>query len=115
MPIVPIPLVLMGLGAVTALVSLPLLFKWVPPNRFYGVRIPAAFRSERNWYAINAYGARRLLVHAAILVVLGLACDSLSNPPFWVPIAFLVGGLVLVFPIMGSVVRYARTLPDSDR
>ncbi|MDP3481008.1 MAG: SdpI family protein [Desulfoprunum sp.] len=32
-------------------------------NRFYGIRVPDAFASELNWYAINSFGAKRLHNH----------------------------------------------------
>jgi hypothetical protein len=36
-------------GIVYVLVSLPLLFARVGPNRFYGIRIPKAYESTEMW------------------------------------------------------------------
>ena len=35
-----------ALGPVLALLSLPLMFRWIPPNRFFGLRIPSVSSSE---------------------------------------------------------------------
>ncbi|MBA3882566.1 MAG: hypothetical protein H0X73_07580 [Chthoniobacterales bacterium] len=36
-----------ALGFVIFLVSLPLVYRRIPMNVFYGIRIPAAFKSEQ--------------------------------------------------------------------
>lgn len=102
--------VLMALGAGTALASLPLLFRRVRPNRFYGIRVVAAFASERHWYEINAYGARRFLCFAAIVSILGLALGAYPRAPFWLPIVCLLSTLPLLFWTVRSIKRFAATL-----
>jgi len=52
-------------------VSLPLILEQVPPNKWYGVRIPKAFASSENWYRINAYGGRALALWSTLLLALG--------------------------------------------
>lgn len=47
-------------GVLTLLISLPLKFRKIPMNGVYGIRIPAAFKSNERWYEINAYGGRVL-------------------------------------------------------
>ncbi len=111
MPVLPISTVLIGLGLMTGAVSLPLLFGKVPPNRFYGVRLRASFASEQNWYSINRFGAKRLLLFSAEVIALGLLCQSLSRPPFWLPISFLFVTLLLLWIAIVPIQRYARTLP----
>lgn len=63
LPTIPPTTVLIILGAVVVVSSLPLLFCLVKPNRLYGIRVPAAFASELFWYAINSFGAKRLHNH----------------------------------------------------
>jgi uncharacterized membrane protein len=41
--------------------SLPLLFKKIPPNSFYGFRTPQTMRDPRVWYVVNCYSAKWLI------------------------------------------------------
>ena len=113
MPIVPISTVLVGLGALTGIISIPLLFDMVPPNRLYGVRTRASFASESNWYSINRFGAKRFLLFSGEVILLGIVCRSLPEAPFWLPISFLFLTLLFLGLAVGSIQRYARTLPTS--
>jgi hypothetical protein len=59
-------------GILIFLLCLPLIFRKVPMNRSYGIRIPAAFESEQRWYDINAYGGRRLAAWSWLITVTGM-------------------------------------------
>ncbi len=59
-----------ALGPVLILVSIPLLFGWVPRNRLYGFRVPATLRHDTVWYAVNARSAWHFLVLGAAMVAL---------------------------------------------
>ena len=39
-----------ALGPVLVLMSIPLLFRWVPRNRLYGFRTAATLRDDAVWY-----------------------------------------------------------------
>jgi uncharacterized membrane protein len=53
-------------------VSIPLIQGKVPMNQLYGVRIPKSFTSEENWYKLNAYGSKVMIVCMAIpLIIFG--------------------------------------------
>lgn len=106
--------VLILLGAVTVLFSVPLLLRRVRPNCFYGIRIAAAFRSERHWYAINAFGARRFILFGVTVAAMGVIVKALPAAPFWLPIAGLVTALVLLLLTVRSIRRYAATLHLPD-
>lgn len=101
-----------GFGGLLAVLSLPLVLRKVPMNRIYGIRIPEAFVSEARWYAINAYGGRLLMVYGMALFVFGLLVRDLAPPPtsIWTAV-FVVGPMLLVFPLLGLVRSYARRLP----
>lgn len=60
-------------GALLTLLNLPLVWRKVPMNRFYGFRTAAAFRSEEAWYDVNAFGGRILLVTGLLMILLGAA------------------------------------------
>jgi len=78
---VPIPDVLTGLGLLYAVLSLPLIFKMVPKNRFYGIRIRKAFVSDGNWYAINKAGGILIFVCGLLLVVFAHVTRDLAPSP----------------------------------
>lgn len=100
--------VLMLLGTAIALLSLPLLLRRIPPNRYYGIRLAAAFRSERHWYEINTFGARRFILFGIVVAAMGLALHAYTAVPFWLPIACMVLTLVLLLLTVQSIKRYAE-------
>jgi uncharacterized membrane protein len=65
--------------------SLPLVWRWVKPNHFYGFRTPKSMSSERIWYESNAYAGRAM---------------------FWAGSVFIVASVVLHFVIPTNIVAY---------
>lgn len=65
-----------AIGIVLIVVSLPLLLRWVPPNRLYGFRIPATLRDRSVWYDANALCARHMMLLGALLVALEFVLPS---------------------------------------
>jgi len=59
-----------ALGPVLVLMSIPLLFRWVPRNRLYGFRMAATLRDDAVWYDVNARSARHFLWLGAVMVAL---------------------------------------------
>jgi hypothetical protein len=57
-----------ALGPVFILLSIPLLFRWIPRNRLYGFRVAATLRSDTVWYDVNARSARHLLLIGCVMV-----------------------------------------------
>ena len=112
---IPAGIVLIGMGLLIALISVPLLHRKVPQNRWYGVRVPASFVSAENWYALNEFGAKRLLGLSAALAVLGLVRLSLPPMPWWVDPAFLLSPLLLLPFVLKPILAYADTLPKSPK
>jgi hypothetical protein len=102
-----------GIGLVTAAIAVPLILRKVPMNRYYGIRIPKAFKSEDNWYDINAYGGKILLIYGLFLIVFGIAAEDLAPPPTSIWMApFIVGPLLVILPLLTLINSYARRLPD---
>jgi hypothetical protein len=102
-----------GIGLVTAAVSIPLALRMVPMNRYYGFRLPQAFKSESNWYRINAYGGALFLVYGLLLAIWGVMAQDLAPEPRSILMApFIVGPLLLTLPLIALVSAYARGLPD---
>jgi len=49
-----------------ALLSLPLIFGWIPRQSFYGTRTPKTFSSDDIWYAANRFTGIVLLASCCI-------------------------------------------------
>jgi hypothetical protein len=100
-----------GAGLVFILISLPLLKGKIPMNYFYGMRIRRAFESDENWYRINRYGARQLILWSIPVILTGVAAlfipfDEQKNLPLILLFAPAVAALASAF----VTYRYARTL-----
>lgn len=102
-----------GVGLLVSALSVPLIVRKVPMNRFYGVRIPKAFASERNWYELNEYGGKLFFVFGIVLFLIGRLYSRLAPDPssLWVPV-LQAGPLLLIFPILLLIRSYAKRLPD---
>jgi uncharacterized membrane protein len=88
-------------GVAIAVAGLPLMLRRVPPNRWYGIRLPATLADERLWYAVNERSGRDLLVVGATVALLAVGAPYLLSG-WWpelraLPVAVaLIVGLVLV-------------------
>lgn len=93
--------------------SIPLIRMKVPPNLFYGFRIPRTLNHPRIWYAANRYAGKRLFASGAVIAaaaaglyfVPGISVDSYSIA---VTIVMLVALTVTVIQSW----LYLRELPD---
>ncbi|MGE0702615.1 MAG: SdpI family protein [Vicinamibacterales bacterium] len=61
--------------------SIPLILRWVPPNRFYGFRTPATLRSVSVWYDANALNGRHLLQLGFFMVALDFLLPGSARTP----------------------------------
>lgn len=59
-----------AIGPLLIVLSLPLLFRWVPRNRIYGFRVAATLRSDSVWYDANARVARQMILLGLLMVAL---------------------------------------------
>jgi hypothetical protein len=59
-----------ALGPVLILVSIPLIFRWVPRNGLYGFRVGATRRHDAVWYDVNARSGRHFLGLGVLLILL---------------------------------------------
>ena len=98
------------LGLVTLLISLPLIYRKVPMNAFYGIRIRASFQSEQRWYDINAQGGKLFAKWSALIIVAGLIGFIVPTGLFlfYVPAAAVVVLLAILMPLI-QVVRWAKS------
>jgi hypothetical protein len=95
-------------GVVGVLVSIPLALRKIAPNALYGFRISPAFRSEEDWYDINAFGGRQLIYWSCAIIASGLI--KLLAPMEDVDDNIL-GWLILFGPIViGSLIPIVTTI-----
>jgi uncharacterized membrane protein len=95
------------LGVVIILISIPLYLGKVKRNGIYGFRIRKAFESEQNWYKINRYGAKSLILWAMVLMAVGIIC--LFIHPQYVLNTAKVGFISIIIPIMLTIAFGRRT------
>jgi len=100
---------LLGIGVVTFVLCLPLIYRKVPMNRFYGIRLPQSFVSALRWYDINAYGGR-VMARWSCLIMLAGAIGFLVPSRFFLEYACLAGAVVLVSLVVPliQIIRWAR-------
>jgi uncharacterized membrane protein len=67
-------------GAVMAAIAIPMVQRRIPPNPFYGFRVPKSLKNPVVWYEINAYSGRRLLVVGLVVAIIA-------------PLLYLIPGL----------------------
>ena len=98
-------LVLIGAG-------IPLMRRRVPPNRWYGVRLPSTLSDESAWYSVNERSGRDLIVVGTAVVLIALSAPVVVHR--WAPefrtllvAVVLVAGLAVV---TGRAIRHVKRL-----
>ena len=71
--------------AVTALVSIPLILRRVPPNSLYGFRTPRTLADRNLWFRVNHFAGWALLIAS-----MGSAALILLLPPPPTALLFVV-------------------------
>ncbi len=75
---IPIPIAIAAI--VVILVSLPLAFKKVPKNNFYGIRTSRTMSgSSEQWYAVNQTGGYALAIAGAITLLSCFVAPQFSS------------------------------------
>lgn len=92
------------------LISIPLVKGQVSMNNFYGIRFKKAYESEENWYKINKYGGRQLIIWSIPLGLFGIISFFLpyKENPLLHLISVLAPFIILV-PVFKSYL-YARKI-----
>src|SRR5436305_318054 len=85
-----------AVGLLTIGMAIPLLQGKVGPNAQFGIRFRECFQSNEAWFAINRYGAKRMIIAAVPMIVSGVATlfIPLQTRPSW---ALLLGLAPLAF------------------
>jgi hypothetical protein len=106
--------VLTGLGLLYAVLCIPLIFKMVPQNRFYGIRVRKAFVSDRNWYALNFLGGILIFAGGLLLVVFAQFTRDLAPSPrsILAPVYMIVPMAIEAAVVALVLYAYAGRLKD---
>jgi hypothetical protein len=100
-----------GFGLLLVGLSIPLLLDKVPPNPWYGFRVPSTLANETLWYKVNRYTARWLLA-TGILTIAGAIALYFATSLTVDQYAWLCLAVFLVAFVPGILVswRYLRRL-----
>lgn len=81
------------IGVVYIILAIPLLLGKVKMNHLYGARFKKSFESEDNWYKINKYSARWMIIWAIPVLITGLIV-------FFVPLNVISATLFGITPLI---------------
>ena len=87
-----------ALGPVLIVLSIPLMLRWIPPNRFFGLRVPSTMSSDSLWYDANALIGR----HSLALGIVMVALEFVLPRTMLVPVLGTVGTVGIVVVIIGD-------------
>jgi uncharacterized membrane protein len=103
----PRSILLVVVGLLIIVLAIPLAQRRVPPNRWYGIRLPSTLADEEVWYAANARAGRDMIVVGTVVTLLALAAP-LALPRWPSDLRTLFVALVLVVGSMIATVRAVR-------
>lgn len=96
-----------AIGPILILLSIPLVLRWVPPNRFFGLRVPATLRNESVWYDANALSGRHFILFGLLMVILEFVLPQSARIPV-LRILGTVGFVAIVVADWRTANRWAR-------
>ncbi|QTA90829.1 SdpI family protein [Desulfonema magnum] len=96
-------------GVLFVCISIPLLKDMIPMNRFYGFRFAKSFESERNWYQINKYGAKRMILWSVPIILIGIITFFIPFSSKSLGTLLALVPLLVIIPAMESYF-YAKKL-----
>jgi len=93
-------IVFLATGSVLIALSIPLILKRIPPNQWYGFRVPATWDDPKIWHLVNVYAAWRtlwlgvvqILVSIALYVAPGMAVSVYG----FIVVAVVAFGLIII-------------------
>ena len=86
----------LGAGILFSAIALPLLWRKIPPNNWYGFRVDATLKNPKLWYEVNAYMAKGMLALGLLTgatALVGYFITALGLVPYFVicTLVILVG------------------------
>lgn len=89
-----VPYELVGLGVLIVLLSLPLVWKKVPRNAYYGFRSRLTLSSDRIWFAANAYAGKQFILASLWLIAGGVGAFFVESLSGWTALGLQLPGLL---------------------
>lgn len=104
-----------ALGLLLVALGWPLARRRVRPNRWYGLRVPATFASERIWYEANAVAGRDMMLLGSVVGIAGLVLPLAGLRDSLVPV--ICAAILAVGALAGTLRgwRFANRLYREDR
>jgi uncharacterized membrane protein len=100
-------LLFVGSGMLLLVLSVPMMRRMLPPNYWYGVRLPRTLRDERLWYDANAFGGKCLfgagLIWTAGALLFALIPGISEDTYAWLMLILM---LVVLGPAFGLIFWY---------
>ena len=97
-------------GILMIIVCIPLKKGIVKMNMLYGIRFEKSFESEENWYKINEYGAKRFILWALPLFILGICAFLIPFDNEILILIFAFAPLVIILIPTVESYYYAKNL-----
>ncbi|WP_013334532.1 SdpI family protein [Gloeothece verrucosa] len=94
------------------LLSLPLIFKLIPRQGWYGIRTAKTLSNDRYWYSANTFGGRVLFTSTMIYLVVAwtIPCTSSECPDLKVFLIHLTAMALPLFTGMILIHSYLKKL-----
>lgn len=102
-----ISLIYIAAGGVLVLLGVPLYFRWIRPNRFYGFRTPRTLAYPEIWYPVNRVMGGWLTVTGALTAGTATAVEHFD---FGLPAAAATNCAVVVTGLVMMLLHSVRTL-----
>jgi hypothetical protein len=97
-------------GLLFIAISIPLWKGSIKMNRYYGIRFKKSYESEKNWYKINKFGAKRIMLWSIPLLFIGFVTFFLRiNDHSVLKLIITLAPLIVIIPAIESYV-YAKRL-----
>lgn len=94
-------------GGLFILLGLPLYFRWIRPNRFYGFRTPRTLANPEMWYPVNRVTGGWLTLTGALTAGTATAVEHCG---FDLPVATAINCAVVVTGLALMLLHSVRTL-----
>jgi uncharacterized membrane protein len=78
---IPIVTLLLAVSVLLMVLGVPMMLRRIPPNPYYGLRVPATFADRWVWYEANARSGRDVTLLGVILTALATAMPWFPFPP----------------------------------
>lgn len=86
-------------------ISYPLVKRKVKMNYFLGIRLKESLESEKNWYTINEYGGRQMMVWSVPIITAGIACLFLPVQGRGAILLLILGTLPMIICMSSAIIK----------